>query len=311
MAGGLRAGLRRSAGHAYRRVMARPGRRVLDRAVAAGLPARLEAPIRFLFDAVPPPRAAEAAARIERRRQDITADRRRFRFVPIGTPLGEARWPGEESAAATGPAVTPAWLARVASVPARWGTFLHLCADGEPGGPVLELGACVGIGSAYLATARGCRGLVTLEGSPVVAPIARATLDALAPGAVVVEGAFHETLGRVLAGRDGDERFDLVYLDGHHDEAATLDYVRRVRAALRPGGLIVLDDIYLYAEMWRAWRRLSETPGFSAAVNVGRFGLLVCADAPRAPTEIDFSRYTGWWRVGGARRDTPLPADMA
>lgn len=311
MAGGLRSRLRRSAGHAYRRVMAVPGRRALDRAVAAGLPARLEAPLRFLFDGVPPARAAEASARIERRRQAIAEDRRRFGFVPVPTPVGEARWLVEASAAAGGPAVSPSWLARVASVPARWGIFLHLCADGAPGGPVLELGGCVGIGSAYLATARGCRGLVTLEGSPVVAPIARATLEALAPGAIVVEGAFHETLGGVLAGRDGGERFDLVYLDGHHDEAATLDYVRRVRAALRPGGLIVLDDIYLYAEMWRAWRRLSATPGFSAAVNVGRFGLLVGADAASTALQLDFSRYTGWWRVGGARRETRLPADTA
>jgi hypothetical protein len=64
------------------------------------------------------------------------------------------------------------------------------------------------------------------------------------------------------------------FVDGHHEQAATLDYVARLSAHLSPRALIILDDIYLYEGMWRAWQTLSSA-GNVIAINIGRFGLLV------------------------------------
>jgi hypothetical protein len=46
-------------------------------------------------------------------------------------------------------------------------------------------------------------------------------------------------------------------VDGHHEEAATLHYVAAISPHLSPAALIILDDIYLYEGMWRAWQALS------------------------------------------------------
>ena len=57
---------------------------------------------------------------------------------------------------------------------------------------------------------------------------------------------------------------DVVYIDGHHGEAVTVHYVRTVMAHLASEALIVLDDIHLYREMWRAWQTVSAMPEVTA-----------------------------------------------
>ena len=96
---------------------------------------------------------------------------------------------------------------------------------------------------------------------------------------------------------------DVAYIDGHHEEEATLHYVRTLLPHLSREALVVLDDIHLYAGMWRAWQSVASLRGVAAAVNVGRFGLLMWNGGDAIAAQYDLARYTGWWRVGGERRD--------
>lgn len=305
MTGRLRA--RRLLGQVYRSLAAPAGRRALDRMIRGGLPPRLSRPIRYLFTGTVPAEAHRVSARIERRRQTIAARPQTYGFAHATTPHGPARWPVVRADAPDGPWVSSRWLAKSASIPRRWGLFLHLCAAGGTRGVVLEFGSCVGIASAYLGSARGGSNLMTLEGSPDLTLVAQATLDELAPGATVITGVFDEGLDRAFARLDEERSaIDVAYIDGHHDEAATLHYASRLVPRLQPEALLILDDIYLYEEMWRAWRILSSAPGYSAAVNLGRFGVLVRNAAADRPRIYDLARYTGWWRVGRSRYETRL-----
>ena len=196
-------------------------------------------------------------------------------------------------------AATARYLAEVASVPRRWGMFLHLCAEAFEARTIVELGACFGISGAYLASARPHPRLITIETSAALATIAEATLASVTDRAEVVRGTFEETLQGVL---DRAGSVDVVYIDGHHGEAVTVRYVHAVMAHLASEALIVLDDIHLYREMWRAWQTVSSMPEVTA-VNVGRFGLLVKG---ASLGRYDLARYTGRWRVGGSRRMSSL-----
>ena len=298
---------RRLAGRIYRRCAAPLGLRALGRMIDDGLPVRLASPIQFLFTGELSANARDARARVERRRQAIADRPETDPIAHTTTPHGLVHWPVERSAAPAGPRISGRWLAHVAAVPERWGLFLYLCADVAAAGTMLELGSSAGISAAYLASGRGCRRLMTLEGSPILARLAQATLDEIAPGASVIEGLFDNGLDHVFAALDqADAGLNLVYLDGHHDEVATLHYVARLLPRLRPGALVILDDIYLYEEMWRAWNRIRTMPGISVAVNLGRFGLFTCNEGHVRPEPFDLSRYTGRWRVGGSRRRTIL-----
>lgn len=286
---------------AWERAAAPFGSRRLDRMLRDGLPSSLEAPLRFLFNFRAPAETEEAVQRIERIRREIAARPDVFEYTVYDTPLGPRRVPARVDPAKALKPVPSRWFANNASVPQRWGTFLHLCAAAFEARMILEMGACIGMSGSYLASAPSKPRLVTLDGSPDLAAIAKETIAGFTNNFELVLGPFVETLPSTLA-RLGD-RIDLAYVDGHHDEAATLHYVRTLLPCLATPALVVLDDIHLFREMWRAWRTLAATPGVTAAVNVGRFGLLVWAGGDGTPRDYDLSRYTGWWRVGGARKD--------
>lgn len=270
--------VRRLASRAYVRCAAPLGRRALSRMLRDGLPPRLAAPLRYLFDGREPPRAREQADAIERVRAAIAMRTETYTLPPTSASHPRVlSWP---------------WLAHNVSVQRRWGLFLHLCAEAVAARRVLELGACVGISGAYMATAASHPRVVTIEASPELAPVARETLAPF--DAEVLHGMFDERLPDALTAP-----IDLAYVDGHHDGAATLRYVRAIVPHLAPGALIVLDDIRLYDEMIDAWRTLRTMPGLAAAIDVGRFGLLVMGEG--TGRLYDLARYTGWWRVGGRR----------
>jgi predicted O-methyltransferase YrrM len=298
--------MRRAAGRIYRRCAAPFGRRALDRMVDAGLPRELDAPLRVLLGDRPPPRTAAVAETVERRRAEIASRADVYRFA-YADAAGTARWPDEQSRASGGEPVSLRWLASGASVPARCGMFLQLCADAVEARTVLEMGTGTGISGAYLAASRSIEQLLTLEGSPPLISMAATTIATVSDRASILEGPFESELPRALASlRRAGRSLDLVYVDGHHDGAAMLRYVETMRPHLRRGSLLLLDDIRLWQEMWLAWRSLASMPGVTAAVDTGRFGMLVWdGEARGTPPQFELARYTGWWRVGPPRPPRP------
>jgi predicted O-methyltransferase YrrM len=249
-----------------------------------------------------PESAQSAITRIERRRAAVAASGRGYRFEHRDSPHGFVRWLVDASPQDA--VMSSSWLAHSASVNERWGLFLHLCASSASAQTILELGSCIGISGAYLASSPTCTRMLTIEASPAIARLAEKTLSdaGVASHASVLEGLFEDVLPRIFERLAAEQRtIDLAYVDGHHDEAATLHYVALIAPRLSRGGCIVLDDICLYREMWRAWTQLSAMPGVAAAIHVGRFGILVFDDRVTTPMSFDLSRYTGRWPIGPSR----------
>ncbi|MEA2328056.1 MAG: hypothetical protein QOE68_3015, partial [Thermoanaerobaculia bacterium] len=73
---------------------------------------------------------------------------------------------------------------------------------------------------------------------------------------------------------------DLAYVDGHHDSGALMHYLATIAPRLSSRSLVVLDDIYLYRDMWQAWRAIPSKFPIAVAINVGRFGLLIFGEGP-------------------------------
>ena len=104
---------------------------------------------------------------------------------------------------------------------------------------ILELGTLAGYSTIWLARALPPGGrLVTLERDPAHAAVARGNLEraGLADRVELRVGPALETLPR-LAG----EPFDLAFLDA--DKASTDLYLEHALGLLRPGGLIVADNV--------------------------------------------------------------------
>ncbi len=128
------------------------------------------------------------------------------------------------------------------AVSALQGKLLHLLAQGVGARRVLELGTLGGYSTLWLVRALPADGrVVTLEISPEHARVATETfVRAGVDGQVdVLVGPATQTLAQLAA--DGVEPFDLVFVDA--DKQSLAAYVDAVAGLVRPGALVVVDNV--------------------------------------------------------------------
>lgn len=174
-------------------------------------------------------------------------------------------------------------ICRSASKNQLWGQFLfHLIRQFKPDRCV-EMGTCLGISASFISSAlklNGSGSLITLEGSPPQSEIARETFRRLGLENVTVRlGRFQDTLVPAL----NDMRpVNFVFVDGHHDEAATRLYFDTIRPYLDATNVLLFDDIRWSEGMKNAWRYVE---GQSEAYNLGPLGLCVNVGASSEETD--------------------------
>ena len=173
-------------------------------------------------------------------------------------------------------------VCRRASAPRYKAMTLYGLVRGFAPGRALEMGTCVGISGAYQASAlrhAGSEGeMVALEGAPDLAAVAAETFATLGLDQIEVRvGPFSETLPPVL----DEGPLAYAFVDGHHQEQATLDYFELLLPHA-PGGLLVFDDIRWSDGMLRAWEQIAADPRVDLAIDLGSQGLaFTCPDEPR------------------------------
>ena len=171
-------------------------------------------------------------------------------------------------------------ICRVASKPYRSALLLFKLVRAYRPERCLELGTCLGISAAYQTAAlelNGAGRLVTLEGDGARADLARTHLKDLGfERFQVVTGRFQDTLDDVL---EMHSPVDFAFIDGHHEERATVSYFEAIRPRLSDGAVVVLDDISWSAGMKRAWDVVRHHPNVKAAVDLYGVGLCLYAES--------------------------------
>lgn len=216
---------------------------------------------------------------IESRRAEMDRSTDSIRQKDFGAGANAAD--RDASAAAQGVDVesTLGHISRSLSRPYLWSLLLFkLVRQFEPA-EGLELGTAVGVSAAYQAAAQKVNGsgrFLTLEGSPEFAGVASTTLNSLGlDNAEIVLGRFADTLASRL---QTCSSLSYAFIDGHHDEHATLEYFETILPSLGDDALVVFDDIRWSAGMTRAWERIVEHDRCSLSVDLGPLGLCVVND---------------------------------
>lgn len=167
-----------------------------------------------------------------------------------------------------------------------WGVFLMALARGLAPTRCVELGTCLGISSAYLGAGMHLAGrgrLVTLEGAPALAELARKHLASVGLPEVEVEtGLFADTLGTVLQ----QSPVDLAFVDGHHQEEPTLAYFARILDHVETRAVVVFDDIRWSDGMERAWAAVVAEPRVHVAVDLTSVGVCVVGPPRGEPARV-------------------------
>lgn len=164
-----------------------------------------------------------------------------------------------------------------ASKPSFWASILHqLILEYRPATGV-ELGTCLGLSAAYQASAMELNGsgrLLTLEGADALAALSTDHLVELGLGdrATVIPGRFADTLDTAIAelGTVG-----YAFIDGHHDEHATIAYFEQLLPHLADRAVLVFDDTAWTEGMMRAWQTIQAHDAVRLSLDLGAVGICI------------------------------------
>lgn len=149
----------------------------------------------------------------------------------------------------------------------------------------IELGAALGISTAYLASAHKSGQVMSFEGNAQFLEIAKGVIHGLKLENVsFVEGNFDNTLEANL--NSLSHKVDLAFIDGNHLLEPTIRYYELIKSKASADCVFIIDDIRWSDEMFEAWKRILDDPDIGATVDAFSFGLIFLS--PIFKRRVDF-----------------------
>lgn len=206
-----------------------------------------------------------AYPRIEARRRELLRSPQHITVTDFGA--------GSQVAGAGGRERSVRAIARHAAKPPQLAQLLFRLVNHFRPATILELGTSLGLTTAYLAATDSRSQVITFEGCPNTAAVARETFASLQLRNVqLLEGNLDQTLATTLATLA--QPVDFVFFDGNHRHEPTLRYFEECLAKAHENSVFVLDDIHWSAEMEQAWEIIKAHSAVTITVDLFYVGLV-------------------------------------
>jgi len=164
---------------------------------------------------------------------------------------------------------------------------------------LLELGTSMGISTMYQQAAARTGHLITIEGCPHIAEMARKNFKRLQVENEIqlINGRFNKALPEAL---EQLKRLDYVFIDGNHREAPTLDYFEQCLAYAHENSIFVFDDIHWSEEMEAAWTKIKAHPAVTLSIDLFFCGVVFFRKEQHEKEHFTLIPYR-WkpWALGG------------
>jgi len=136
---------------------------------------------------------------------------------------------------------------------------------------VIELGTSLGVTTSYLSLANKKNKIISIEGSQEIARVASEVFKSLGLKNIELEvGNFDDVLPRLLA----NQKAGLIYIDGNHTKAATLNYFLWSLEKIDENSIIVFDDIYWSDQMEEAWKEIVNNKRVTLSIDLFKMGIV-------------------------------------
>ena len=165
------------------------------------------------------------------------------------------------------------WLGRpLLTSPSRGGIGDEASED-RKGLTIVELGTSLGVTTAYLAAMDSRNKVVTYEGCPAVAEVARANWEKLGLSniACVVGEITVDSLQFTVDSLSG---IDVAFIDANHTYEATLTYFNALASRVHEKSVVVVDDIHYNEDMEKAWKAICADERVTTTMDLYRMGLV-------------------------------------
>ena len=137
---------------------------------------------------------------------------------------------------------------------------------------ILELGTSLGITTSYLSFANPASSIITMEGAPEVANVARNNFKQLNLSNIkVIEGNFDENLTSVISKLS---TVDFVFIDGNHRRQPTINYFNKLVNISTQSTILIFDDIHWSKDMEAAWDEIKQHPSVTLTIDLFFIGLV-------------------------------------
>ena len=172
------------------------------------------------------------------------------------------------------------WLGRpLLTSPSRGGIGDEASED-RKGLTIVELGTSLGVTTAYLAAMDSRNKVVTYEGCPAVAEVARANWEKLGLNNIAcVEGeitvdSLQFTVDSLHLAVDRLSGIDVAFIDANHTCEATLTYFNALAPRVHEKSVVVVDDIHYNEDMEKAWKAICADERVTTTMDLYRMGLV-------------------------------------
>jgi predicted O-methyltransferase YrrM len=163
-------------------------------------------------------------------------------------------------------------IVRSATKSEKLGKLLFKIANYYQPKTMVELGTSAGLSAAYLASALPNSRLITIEGSPAIAEIARKNLFALGLSNIeLLTGNFDGILPKVL---ENHPIIDLAFIDGNHRKQPTLNYFNSLIQHISDFSVLIFDDIHWSRDMEAAWQEIKNDERVMLTVDLFFLGIV-------------------------------------
>ena len=154
----------------------------------------------------------------------------------------------------------------------KYGNLLFRLMEGYKPMNVLEFGTSLGCGTLQLHWGNPKAKISTIEACKETYEFAKNTIEQFQISNQI--NLINSTFNDYLEEKDL-EKFDLVFIDGHHDGKCLIEYLKKLEKHTHNDTIFILDDIRWSMDMFNAWNALVNDEQYHLSIDFFKMGLLI------------------------------------
>ncbi|MDG1333198.1 MAG: class I SAM-dependent methyltransferase [Crocinitomicaceae bacterium] len=159
---------------------------------------------------------------------------------------------------------------KMSSSKGKYGELLYRLSKHYRPEKILEFGTSLGVGSSYFSLGSNESKITTVEACTNTRSVALENLKTL----LNVDSKLG-TFSNFLDQLPKEKVFDMIFIDGHHDGEALINYLDRLQAHSHDETIFILDDIRWSDSMKSAWESIVKDPRFHMSLDLFRVGIVL------------------------------------
>lgn len=162
-------------------------------------------------------------------------------------------------------------LFKISSSKGKFGRLFYQLSKYYKPSSILELGTSLGIGTAHFSLGNPKGIITTIEGCKETHRVANENFQQLGITNITSICSTFQT----YIDTKPTQKFDLIFIDGHHDGKALLNYCEALKPNIHDTTMIIIDDIRWSDSMLEAWGILKNSEEFNVSIDLFRMGIIV------------------------------------